>query len=107
MLFCPSIPFVKYGKLRRVIFVLCQSCAPTARSRFNSAFISLSDVHVKSWLLNLQIEIAFAGLAAKIVVSARTITGGPESGNDFIVYPATGALEIASAHRHEAAEALQ
>jgi hypothetical protein len=57
--------------------------------------------------LNLQIEIAFAGLAAKIVVTARTIAGRPQSCNHFIVYPATGALEIASAYRHEAAEALQ
>jgi hypothetical protein len=28
MLLCPKIPFVKYGELRRVIFVLCHSCAP-------------------------------------------------------------------------------
>jgi hypothetical protein len=55
----------------------------------------------------MQIEVAFAGLAAKIFVSARTAAGGPQSGDDFIVYPATGALEIASAYRHEAAEAFQ
>jgi hypothetical protein len=50
---------------------------------------------------------AFAGLAAKIVVTARTTAGRPQSCDHFIVYPATRALEIASAYRHEAAQALQ
>jgi hypothetical protein len=62
---------------------------------------------VKTWSLNLQIEIALAGLAAKIVVSARTTAGRPQTCDHFILYPATGALEIASAYRHEAAQALQ
>jgi hypothetical protein len=55
----------------------------------------------------MQIEVAFTGIAAKIFVSARTVAGRPQSGDHFIVYPATGALEIASAYRYEAAEALQ
>jgi hypothetical protein len=54
----------------------------------------------------LQIEIAFAGIAAKIVVTARTTAGGPQSCDHFIVYPATRALEIASAYRDETAETL-
>jgi hypothetical protein len=54
----------------------------------------------------LQIEIAFAGLASKIVVTAIATTGRPQTCDHFIVYPATGALEIASAYRHEATEAL-
>jgi hypothetical protein len=55
----------------------------------------------------LQIELAFARLAAKIVVTARTTDAGPQSCDHFIVYPATWALEIASAYRDEAAKALQ
>jgi hypothetical protein len=55
----------------------------------------------------LQIEIALTGLALKIVVAAIAPTGRPQIGDHFIVYPATGALEIASPYRHEAAETFQ
>jgi hypothetical protein len=71
----------------------------------NSA--SLTMCPLKAWSSNLQTEIAPAGLASKIVVVAIATTGRPQTSDHFIVYPATGALEIASAHRHEAAEALQ
>jgi hypothetical protein len=54
---------------------------------------------------NLQIEIAFAGLASKSVVAV--IATWPQTSDDFVVYPATAALKIASPYRHEAAEALQ
>ena len=49
----------------------------------------LSDTHMKS------------------VVATIAAAGRPQTCNHFIVYPATGALEIASAYRHEATEALQ
>jgi hypothetical protein len=55
----------------------------------------------------LQFEIALAGLASKIVEAAIATAGRPQTSGHFIVYPATGALEIASPYRHEAAEALQ
>jgi hypothetical protein len=81
---------------------------PQSASR---AQLSLSQAErvslVKTWSSNLQNEIALAGLASKIVVSARATAGRPQTCDHFIVYPATGALEIASAYRHEAAEALQ
>jgi hypothetical protein len=44
----------------------------------------------------LQIEIAFAGLASKSVVAVIATVGWPQTGDDFVVYPATGALKIAS-----------
>jgi hypothetical protein len=62
---------------------------------------------LKAQTSNLQIEIALAGLASKIVVAAIATAGRPQTGDHFIVYPATGALEIASPYRHEAAEAFQ
>ena len=65
------------------------------------------DVFVKTWFSDFQIEIALAGLASKIVVAAIATAIRPQTSDHFIVYPATGALEIASAYRHEAAEALQ
>jgi len=54
----------------------------------------------------LQIEIALTGLASKILVAAA-IVGWPQTSDYFVVYPATGALKIASPYRHEAAEAFQ
>jgi hypothetical protein len=67
VLFCPKIPFLKYGELRGAIFVLRHTCAPTAGSAAPQCVAGDS--------LNLQIELAFAGLAAKLVVTARTIAG--------------------------------
>jgi hypothetical protein len=62
---------------------------------------------MKTQSLNLQIEIALAGLASKVVVGGSATDGGPQASDHFVVYPATGALEIVSAYRHEAAEAFQ
>jgi hypothetical protein len=56
---------------------------------------------------NLQIEIALTRLALKIVVAAIAPTGRPQTSDHFVVYPATGALEIASPYRDEAAETRQ
>jgi hypothetical protein len=53
----------------------------------------------------LQIEIAFAGLASKFVAAAARC--GSQTSGYFIVYPATGALEITSSYWHEAAKTLQ
>jgi hypothetical protein len=55
----------------------------------------------------LQIEIALAGLASKVVLGAIAIAGWPQISDHFIGYPATGTLEIVSTDRHEAAKALQ
>jgi len=55
---------------------------------------------------NLQIEIALAGLASKVVLGAIATAGWPQISDHFIGYPATGTLEIVSTDRHEAAEAL-
>jgi hypothetical protein len=55
----------------------------------------------------LQIEIALAGLASKPVVVTRATIGWPQVSGHFIVYPAARALQITSAHGHEAAQALQ
>jgi hypothetical protein len=60
---------------------------------------------VKPWSSNLQIEIALTDLASKIFVAAIAIVGWPQTSDYFIVYPATGALKVASPYRHEAAEA--
>jgi hypothetical protein len=56
---------------------------------------------------NLQIEIAFAGLASKLVVITSATIGWPQISDHFIVYPAARALEVISAHGHEATKALQ
>ena len=61
---------------------------------------------VKMRSSNLQIEIALAGLASKAVVGGSATAGRPQTCDHFIVYPATWTLEIASAYRHEVAEAL-
>jgi hypothetical protein len=50
------------------------------------------------------LKFAVAGLASKLVVAT---VGWPQTGDHFIVYPATVALEITCPYRHEAAEALQ
>jgi hypothetical protein len=42
-----------------------------------------------------------------VVVVAVATTGGPQTCDHFSVYPATRALEITSAYRHEAGKALQ
>jgi hypothetical protein len=57
--------------------------------------------------LHLQIEIALAGFASKILVAAGAAAGRLQTSDPFIVYPAPGALEIGSAYGCEAAEALQ
>jgi hypothetical protein len=62
---------------------------------------------VKTKSLNLQIEIALTGLASKVVVGGSAIAGGQQTSDHFVVYPATGALEIVSPYRREAAEAFQ
>jgi hypothetical protein len=59
------------------------------------------------WSSNLQIEIALTGLASKIFVAAIAIVGWPQTSDRSTDYPATGALQIASPYRDEAAEALQ
>lgn len=59
------------------------------------------------WSSNLQIETALAGLASKLIVAAIAATGDLQTSDHFIVYPATGALEIASPYRHEAAKPLE
>jgi hypothetical protein len=59
---------------------------------------------VQTWSSNLQSEIAFANLASKL--AAATVCGS-QTRRYFIVYPATGALEITSSYRHEAAETFQ
>src|SRR5258708_7453906 len=56
---------------------------------------------------NLQIEIALTGLASKIFAVAIATAGWPQTGDYLIIYPATGALKIASPYRHETAEAPQ
>ena len=56
---------------------------------------------------NLQIEIALAGLASKVVLGAIATAGWPQISDHFIGYPATGTLEIVSTDRHETAKALQ
>jgi len=56
---------------------------------------------------NLQIEIALADLASKVVLGAIAIVGWPQISDHFIGYPATGALEIVSTDRHKAAKAPQ
>jgi hypothetical protein len=55
----------------------------------------------------LQIETALAGLASKLIVAAIAAVGEPQTSDHFIVYPATGALEIASPYRHEGTKALE
>jgi hypothetical protein len=55
----------------------------------------------------LQIETALAGLASKLIVPAIAVVGEPQTSDHFIVYPATGALEITSPYRHEGAKALE
>jgi hypothetical protein len=55
----------------------------------------------------LQIEIALTGLASKIFVVTIAIVGWPQTSDRSSDYPATGALEIASPYRHEAAKALE
>jgi hypothetical protein len=55
----------------------------------------------------LQIEIALAGLALKLIVVTRATIGWPQSSDHFVVYPAARTLEIISAHGHEATKALQ
>jgi hypothetical protein len=62
---------------------------------------------VTTWSSNLQFEIALAGLTSKIVVAGIATAGRPKTGDHFVVYPATGALQITSAYRHETAEAPQ
>ena len=62
---------------------------------------------MKTQSLNLQIEIALAGLASKVVVGGSATDGGPQASDHFVVYPAARALQITSAHGHEAAKALQ
>jgi hypothetical protein len=59
------------------------------------------------WSSNLQIETALAGLASKLIVAAIVAVSEPQIGNHFIVYPATGALEITSPYRHEGTKALE
>jgi hypothetical protein len=44
----------------------------------------------------LQIEIAFAGLAPELAGATVATVGLPQSSDYFMVYPATGALEITS-----------
>jgi len=56
---------------------------------------------------NLQIEIALAGLASKVVLGVIATAGWPQISDHFIGYPATGTLEIVSTDRHETAKALQ
>jgi hypothetical protein len=41
----------------------------------------------------------------KIFADAIATVGWPQTGDYFIVYPATGALKLVSPYRHEAAEA--
>ncbi len=55
---------------------------------------------------NLQIEIALADFAAKVVLAGIATVGWPQIGDHFIGYPATGTLEIVSTDRHEGAKAL-
>jgi hypothetical protein len=72
-------------------------------------------VHVKrsvsqlslALLLGLQIEIALARVASKVVMNLSVTIDRPETCDHFVVNPATGALEVAPTHRDEAAKAFQ
>jgi hypothetical protein len=54
----------------------------------------------------LQTEIAFAGLASEFVAVA-VAAGWAQTSDYFIVYPATGALEIGSPDRNDTAKTFE
>ena len=55
----------------------------------------------------LQIEIALARIAPKVVSHLSVTADRPETCSESVVDPATGALEVAPTHRDEAAKAFQ
>ena len=69
--------------------------------------LSAAELRRRTWSSNLQIEIALAGLASKVVLGVIATAGWPQISDHFIGYPATGTLEIVSTDRHETAKALQ
>jgi hypothetical protein len=57
--------------------------------------------------MGLQVEIALARIAPKVVSFPRITTDRPETRGEFVVDPATGALKVAPTHRDEAPKAFQ
>jgi hypothetical protein len=87
-------------------FVLCSTDSLTVWIEPATGFQSLRASR-GSRRSNSQIEIAFAGLASKLVLGAIATAGWLQLSDHFIDDPATRTLEIVSTDRHVAAKALQ
>jgi hypothetical protein len=57
--------------------------------------------------LRVQVEIAVALIAPKVVINLGVGANRPETRDEFVMNPATGTLELIPTHRDEAAEAFQ